>query len=319
MKTEETIYQNEGTQVVSKPTAQTTKKVATPQAATAKEQSIPTWQKVVIGGVAGIALGTGAVFAADKAGMIDPLLDKLGLGKEPTIDPAAEGEGVDEAGVDYTDEASAEAYVGATFTVDSELQVADLDDDLTFSEAFAAARSQVGAGGVFEWNGGVYGTYYADEWDEMSAEEKAEFGSHISYTASTVEPEIYADNLEVDIQIEHEVVVAEADVEADVEAYNDVDSEVQVLGVTEEVLADGSVVTVGQVEIDGQEVFLIDTDQDGHFDAAFTDANQDGTIAESEYVRLDEDTLSVESIDTTSDDYLASSGPDYTNDDFTLV
>ncbi len=315
MKTEETIYQNEGTQVVNKPTVQTTKNVTTPKATTAtKEEGIPTWQKVVIGGVAGIALGTGVVFAADKAGMIDPLLDKLGLGKEPIIDPAVEG--VDEACVDYTDGAVAEAYVGATFTVDAELQIADIDSDITFSEAFAEARSQVGAGGVFEWNGGVYGTYYADEWDEMSTEQKEEFGSHISYTASKVEPEIFADNIEVDVYVEQEIVVAEADVEA----YNDMDSEVQVLGVTEEVLADGSVATVGQVEIDGQEVFLIDTDQDGHFDAAFTDADQDGVVAESEYVRLDEDSLSIESVNTAADDqYLASSGPDYTNDDFTLV
>lgn len=46
---------------------------------------------------------------------------------------------------------------------------------MTFAEAFQSARAQVGPGGVFEWHGGVYGTYTADEWNAMSAEDKAAF------------------------------------------------------------------------------------------------------------------------------------------------
>ena len=58
---------------------------------------------------------------------------------------------------------------------ESELQVAEVSDDLSFSEAFAEARDEVGAGGVFYWHGGIYGTYYKDEWDAMTDEEKQEF------------------------------------------------------------------------------------------------------------------------------------------------
>ena len=50
--------------------------------------------------------------------------------------------------------------------------------DLSFNEAFAAARAEVGANGVFEWRGGYYGTYLSDEWSEMSDEFKQEFGNH---------------------------------------------------------------------------------------------------------------------------------------------
>lgn len=48
-------------------------------------------------------------------------------------------------------------------------------DSLTFSQAFAQARAQLGPGGVFHWHGGVYGTYYANEWDAMSPEEQHDF------------------------------------------------------------------------------------------------------------------------------------------------
>mgnify|MGYP002517574108 CR=1 FL=1 len=53
-----------------------------------------------------------------------------------------------------------------------------VSDDMSFTEAFAAARSEVGANGVFEWRGGVYGTYYSEEWSELSDEFKSEFQNH---------------------------------------------------------------------------------------------------------------------------------------------
>ena len=59
---------------------------------------------------------------------------------------------------------------------ETELQVADVSDDMTFSEAFAEAREDVGAGGVFYWHGGIYSTFYKEEWDNMTPEEKHEFG-----------------------------------------------------------------------------------------------------------------------------------------------
>ena len=57
----------------------------------------------------------------------------------------------------------------------------DVNDDMTFSEAFAAARSEVGAGGAFVWHGNVYGTFNAQEWDAMSPEEQAEWSSHFDW------------------------------------------------------------------------------------------------------------------------------------------
>ncbi len=37
---------------------------------------------------------------------------------------------------------------------------------MSFSEAFSNARQELGAGGVFSWNGQSYNTFYAEELDE---------------------------------------------------------------------------------------------------------------------------------------------------------
>ena len=50
-----------------------------------------------------------------------------------------------------------------------------VNDGMSFDEAFATARAETGPGGVFHWHGGIYGTYYKTEWDNMSSYAKSEF------------------------------------------------------------------------------------------------------------------------------------------------
>ena len=74
---------------------------------------------------------------------------------------------VDESMIIYTNPT-------AENSIDEYLEVAtSVDDSMSFNEAFAAARQEIGAGGLFIWQGHTYGTYYADEWNAMSAEELA--------------------------------------------------------------------------------------------------------------------------------------------------
>ena len=54
-------------------------------------------------------------------------------------------------------------------------------DDMSFNEAFAAARRDVGPGGFFEWRGETYNTYYGEEWDALSPEEQNEFIASIDH------------------------------------------------------------------------------------------------------------------------------------------
>jgi hypothetical protein len=51
-------------------------------------------------------------------------------------------------------------------------------DDMSFSEAFAASRAETGPGGIFEWRGGVYGNYYAAEWESFSDDYRQQFSSY---------------------------------------------------------------------------------------------------------------------------------------------
>lgn len=112
-----------------------------------------TWKSVVIGGVSGIAFGgvaTAAVAATTNH----------------TSEDAENGE-------------TTLTGVSGSAHVDGSVPVAQVSDDMSFSEAFHAAHEQVGPGGVFVWHGQVYGTYTADEWNSMTPAEQAEFGSHV--------------------------------------------------------------------------------------------------------------------------------------------
>jgi hypothetical protein len=87
-------------------------------------------------------------------------------------------------------------------------------DSKSFEDAFDDARLQMGPGAAFRWNGGVYSTYTADEWDKMSAEEKAAYSekmnplisdaerdsSHYTHQADT------NDNYEAHVQT-HQVII----------------------------------------------------------------------------------------------------------------
>lgn len=59
------------------------------------------------------------------------------------------------------------------------LEVADVQQEGTFKEAFDAARAQVGPGGIFEWHGQWYNTYTAEEWTSMAPEGKEDYATLI--------------------------------------------------------------------------------------------------------------------------------------------
>ena len=48
-------------------------------------------------------------------------------------------------------------------------------DDMTFEEAFAAARQAQGPGHHFTWHGGMYNTFFQEELDKMSMSDRLAF------------------------------------------------------------------------------------------------------------------------------------------------
>lgn len=293
-----------------------------------KKKGDNTWQAVAIGGVTGILLGTGGVLAANAM---------------TSGDAASE---------DITDDVAD--------TTEGGLLTAHVSDDMSFSQAFAAARAEVGPGGVFEWRGGLYGTFTADEWANMSQAERNEFAHDAYGGGSTHESHYTAHHTTVhhDHHVHHTVHhddaqhdTAHHDHHGDPagttgeEAMADTggtstathftsdggdvavgDDDVQVVGVRDVEMGDGSIATVGNINVGGNDVFLVDVDRDTVFDYAMGDFNQDGSVTDDEVRDISDDNITVadlqgnpDSIDPGADDAgiayteqdLAPDAPDY--------
>lgn len=159
-----------------------------------------------------------------------------------------------------------------------------------FNDAFAQARAQVGAGGVFEYNGKLYGTYYADEWNEMSSSERAAYQSRVSGVAPTHHHDQpahsanaydMADNSHAHDAAPHanthhapEVIPTNAEM-IDVEP---VDNEIRVIGVDSFQDSNGQIMNVALLEADGDRALLVDVNNDGVMDVVIHDDNGSGDI-----------------------------------------
>ena len=137
----------------------------------------------------------------------------------------------------------------AAHTSDSELSVATtVDDSMSFSQAFAAARHELGAGGVFMWHGHTYGTYYANEWNAMSDDAKEQYWANVNHTTAHINDNLGNDLVNNENQI------------------HDNSSNDDIL-----LNPDGSI-TINESDI----VDVIDIDGDGVDDAVVVDVNQNG-------------------------------------------
>ena len=125
-----------------------------------ESKNAPKWRQAVIGGIPGIALGAGGILIAEA---FAPSALAANEPDVPVDEPLEEAP------------AQNDIFVPETCAIASKV-----NDDMTFSQAFAAARSEVGPGGVFEWHGHLYGTYYKTEWDAMSDEQKADYWEAVS-------------------------------------------------------------------------------------------------------------------------------------------
>ena len=277
----------------------------------------PMWKKVAVGAGTGILLGAGATILSASA-------------------PLDHTEGNENEGEQHPDWTDGEVPVASS-----------VSDDMSFSEAFAAARTEVGSGGVFEWHGNIYSTFTEDEWNGMTAEQRDEYGSHFNWhsdathdtasssnsshssqsATSTEEVEVVATNGNQEHTSQgHEANSNEVEV-ADVPpvgnngtteevAVVDAEPEVEVLGVVHD---DESGANIGGLVVDGQEVVLIDVDGDTTFDVMGTDVNGDQQLSQNELVDISEQNITVNDLGGISNpdgSMYASNGNeiDYTND-----
>lgn len=163
------------------------------------------WKSVTIGGVSGILMGAGSVLgfnahAAEKAPELD--VDKEDEGVVISNDKDGAEEAVAEAAAEVAAEEAVEpSVVDESVQQVQFIEVANVSDDMSFGEAFAAARAEVGPGGVFYWHGAIFNTYYAEEWAAMSDKEKLDF-------AQQLQPAVPVDDVVVDdIETAHVTIV----------------------------------------------------------------------------------------------------------------
>ena len=178
---------------------------------------------------------------------------------------------------------------------DEGVRIAQVNDDASFSQAFADARAQVGPGGAFEWRGHVYSTYYEEEWNNMSAEERANYQSKIDYetvageptpskpTSTTSTEEVSEVKPEVETT-STETTNAEPAMAANTEMVDEQSQQggIKVLGVEAVVDPQGNPMTVAAIEIDNEQALLVDVDNNGMMDIIMVDENHDGQISENE-------------------------------------
>lgn len=178
---------------------------------------------------------------------------------------------------------------------DEGVRIAQVNDDASFSQAFADARAQVGPGGAFEWRGHVYSTYYEEEWNNMSAEERANYQSKIDYETVAGEPTpskpIASTSTEEVSEVKPEVETAstettnaESAIAANTEMVDEQSQQggIKVLGVEAVVDTQGNPMTVATIEIDNDQALLVDVDNNGIMDVIMVDENHDGQISENE-------------------------------------
>jgi hypothetical protein len=114
-------------------------------------------KKLPIAMALGLLGGVGSQYAFMSAtGRIVPVED------EPTIDE-----------LDDNTENNEECF---DFEVPTNIEFSDtVNDEMSFAEAYKAARADVGDSGFYNWRGSSYHTLSKEEWDALSDEEKQQF------------------------------------------------------------------------------------------------------------------------------------------------
>lgn len=255
-----------------------------PQGNAAATKSGAGFGKVVMfGTVPGILLGAAGISAAayavsdDFDAVVDDFKDAASdiLGSNeaaaaevnvnPELEAAEESEVVTEVEVE-----------DVTASVAETLPVAEVSDEMSFGSAFAAARSQVGAEGVFEWRGNYYSTYTKEEWDAMDADARGEYMQKYYETDMNADTDMQTETEEVveahevaeNMTVQEEFTVSQVQASAVVVESKDVEVEF----VVEETVS--SDVVFGQTE--GHDTMFVDADGDGAADYMVVDVNDDG-------------------------------------------
>lgn len=191
-------------------------------------------------------MSSGVAFAGLAAGA--GVFSMLSFTDEPTMDAAE----------------NAEVTVSADESVVIELEApvsSAVSESMSFNQAFAAAREELGPGGLFVFEGDLYHTYTASEWNNMSEADRMEFSSSISVQGANDAPA--ATTSTSNAQNAEEVAVAEEPANNQETADNGGDLDIIGYDLDNDGIADIYVFDLDENQIPD---ILIDSNGDGVFD-----------------------------------------------------
>jgi hypothetical protein len=126
------------------------------------------------------------------------------------------------------------------FVLYDEAPIANVNDEMTFNEAFKAARNEVGPGGCFKWHGEMHSTYTHEEWSGASESQLANF-------RESVLEEVIPSSKPLETETPVEII-------ANVSKEYDID------------LGDGKIAHCKDVIVDGKLEIQFDINKDGTYD-----------------------------------------------------
>ena len=293
---------------------------AQPQESARKTSKSSLGKVVMFGSVPGVLLGAVGATMLRRSKPEEVIMVEDSVEPE-MLEPASVGEVADEVpdgGVEEIVEETAEEPVGESLPA---LDVIEVNDDMTFAEAFAAARAGSGSEGVFEWHGNVYSTMTKEEWDAMNEEEVEVFAGKMENSEIEVAPvaDVPVDAAEqvvsedvpepvvaeevteevVEEVIAEEVVAEEAIAEEVVEGVSeDVPEPVAAEGVAEEVVEEVIAEVVVEEIVNDENIVVMEADENdmtasavpGLDETPITDtALDEGIIIENVHIVQEED------------------------------
>lgn len=219
------------------------------------------------------------------------------------------------------------------FVDDEGIRFAHVEAD-NFKDAFAEARAQVGAGGMFEYEGKLYSTYTKDEWQSLSSEQRNEYQDKIMESApdnfsshDTNSSEVstahaqssYTHSGSMSAMHNNSVPAGER---IDVVEVNHADNEIHVLGVDQVQDDSGHIMNVALVENQGDVALMVDVNNDGKIEVIVHDDNVNGIIEANEIHDIHEAGIRIEDINLVHEQQTGETSsfayeddmPDYYND-----